>query len=307
MQVAAGSPGMLRAARGATPHWVRFRSIAPGGPDLLSFSTPILRGGRIDGYLLISLDVERAAHDLTVQLAPPTSVEHLVTADLISQIDFLDLTAAPSDKTRSQRIFASIFSAIPYGVAPAALDRHHCEVNGNLLTPKSVQCDYSAPNNSLHLRSVASLGPDPAALDWIPLSLALFAISVFTAVIAWFSVSIFGHKWATIKSESDVLPSRLRGALATATHDLRPIVQSLRTEVRILRSPQTEGAPNPVREVLRGAVGRLRRTVGNFDVLTQNFRGDILTKAGSIRRLRWTYIFHSSYATPWFIIARKES
>lgn len=102
---------------------------------------------------------------------------------------------------------------------------------------------------------------------------SLAFLCTFAAISVFFSVNLFGNRWLHLTSEKDRSSLHLRSALDNVAHDFRSIVQSLRTELRLLKSLKSL-------ELRSDIVGRLSRTIGQFDLITDDFRASVLGKIG---------------------------
>jgi anti-sigma regulatory factor (Ser/Thr protein kinase) len=102
-------------------------------------------------------------------------------------------------------------------------------------------------------------------------SLAL--LCAFVSISVFFSVNLFGKRWSDVTFQTERSSVHLRSALDNVAHDFRSIVQSLRTELRLLKALGSL-------ELLSDMVGRLSRTIGQFDLITDDFRASVLGKIG---------------------------
>ena len=101
------------------------------------------------------------------------------------------------------------------------------------------------------------------------LILGLLSLCVVPTASLLFGVRLFGRRWSDLARDKEAYSFHLRTGVDSLAHDFRAIIQSLRTDLRLMRRVPPMGADPET-------IGRLSRTVGQFELATENIDSSLL-------------------------------
>jgi signal transduction histidine kinase len=282
-----GRSALFQAVRTNPNQWIVHSSFDGLDRRLLSRATPIVRNRNIDGYLIVSIDASKAFRPESLNVSLPSEL-----ADLSTEFELPEgggrtlIQVGGGDLGLAQRILSVAPRRLIDWLYPVQLRR--LDSIGQLTCRSRMQVD---PFGVLRCQeSIAGIGPVAtkvtlqfdAALTGSPLVAGFGFLCFVAAVSVFLSVRLFGERWSILAGEKEQSSRNLVSALNNLAHDLRQVIQNLRGELRLLKAELAKArteAPNPVEQMMLGA-DRLSRTVGQFELLTDNLTAGVLTQVG---------------------------
>jgi len=283
-----GRSAFFQAIRKAPGEWIAHSSLDGLGRHLVSFATPIIRRNNIDGYLILSVDADAFLRSDSLNLDLPSDISGLSTeVGLPGGDGSTVLQAGDGDLGLAQRTLSYIPRRLTDWLFPT-------ESHGLTSVRTQMTCSSRTQGDPFGvLRCQESLAGLPrvatkatlrfdGALIGVPLGVSFGFLCLVAAVSVFLSVRLFGDRWSILAGEMAQGSRNLVSALNNLAHDLRQVIQNLRGEVRLLKAELTKArgeAPSSVERMMPGT-DRLSRTIGQFELLTDNLTAGVLTQVG---------------------------